>query len=66
MNEADLPFDRIHLGDDDYSVGEFLDVPLLYRVQHIISGTLEFTLAGELVDRNRALVALRLYSAARS
>ena len=59
MSQAELPFDRIHIGEDKLTVEEFLRLPLHERVQHIVGSSLEFSLQGAPVSRRDALAALR-------
>ena len=58
-----LPFDRIAvvLGPNkgEYSIGEFLKLPLSDRVKSILFGDISFSAGGQPVNATDALKALR-------
>jgi hypothetical protein len=60
-----LPFDEILVpsagGARRYRVDEFLLLDLPTRVRLILEGQMQFTLAGQPVDRTHALTALRTW-----
>jgi len=64
-----LPFDRISVvlggAQSDYSVGEFLALPLSDRVKSILFGKISFFSQGAQVDTTHALNALRTHGMAR-
>jgi hypothetical protein len=58
-----LPFDRVILGSDEgqreFSLGEFLALPLHNRIKALLSRNLAFFRGGLEVDRRAALESLR-------
>jgi hypothetical protein len=60
----ELPFDRVVIGDQTYSVEEFLRLPLTTRVRHILRREATFLQGDTPVEATAALNGLRLVTAA--
>ncbi len=59
MTES-VNFDQVKVGDDRLSVEHFLALPFVERVEHILSGNLEFFSNGQPVEPREALDSLRV------
>ena len=52
-------FDAVELGGKHMNAAEFLALPLLVRVEHILSNNVRFSLRGEAVTSQVALSSMR-------